>query len=73
MFVNLSPPEGDRVTRLADPRPCGAPSSFQQALSELLAALRRNGKPLVRLRAHVLRQGAAEQPALSVRVLSDGG
>ncbi|WP_257134372.1 MULTISPECIES: hypothetical protein [unclassified Streptomyces] len=42
-------------------------------MSELLAALRRNGKPLVRLRAHVLRQGAAEQPALSVRVLSDGG
>ncbi|WP_329163154.1 glycosyltransferase [Streptomyces anulatus] len=78
---HLSPPEGDRVTRLADPRPCGAPSGSQQwwppvmldpgwvdehadtfdvfhlhfgfdaqtpaALSELLAALRRNGKPLV--------------------------
>ncbi|MDX2919049.1 MULTISPECIES: glycosyltransferase [Streptomyces] len=27
---HLSPPEGDRVTRLADPRPCGAPSGSQQ-------------------------------------------
>lgn len=78
---HLSPPEGDRVTRLADPRPCGAPSGSQQwwppvmldpgwvdehadsfdvfhvhfgfdaqapaVLSELLAALRKNGKPLV--------------------------
>ncbi|MEW1760669.1 glycosyltransferase [Streptomyces cyaneofuscatus] len=78
---HLSPPEGDRVTRLDDPRPCGAPSGSQQwwppvmldpgwvdehadafdvfhlhfgfdaqtpeALKELLAALRRNGKPLV--------------------------
>ncbi|SBU96699.1 hypothetical protein YW3DRAFT_05845 [Streptomyces sp. MnatMP-M77] len=78
---HLSPPEGDRVTRLPDPRPCGAPGGSQQwwppvmldpdwvdehadsfdvfhlhfgfdaqtpaALSELLAVLRRNGKPLV--------------------------
>ncbi|WP_324792659.1 glycosyltransferase [Streptomyces cyaneofuscatus] len=78
---HLSPPEGDRVTRLDDPRPNGAPSGSQQwwppvmldpgwvdehadafdvfhlhfgfdaqtpaALQELLAALRRNGKPLV--------------------------
>ncbi|MGJ3561375.1 hypothetical protein ACR6C2_36405 [Streptomyces sp. INA 01156] len=27
---HLSPPEGDRVVRLADPRPCGAPSGSQQ-------------------------------------------
>ncbi|MFH8883530.1 glycosyltransferase family 1 protein [Streptomyces californicus] len=78
---HLSPPEGDRVTRLADPRPCGASSGSQQwwppvmldpgwvdehadsfdvfhlhfgfdaqtpsSLDDLLAALRRNGKPLV--------------------------
>lgn len=27
---HLSPPEGDRVVRLADPRPCGAPSGSQR-------------------------------------------
>ncbi|MEW2166658.1 glycosyltransferase [Streptomyces sp. NPDC007084] len=27
---HLSPPEGDHVTRLDDPRPCGAPSGSQQ-------------------------------------------
>lgn len=78
---HLSPPGGDRVVRLVDPRPCGAPSGSQQwwppamlepgwvdehagafdvfhlhfgfdtqtpsGLRAFIAALRRNGKPLV--------------------------
>ncbi|MFD5721547.1 glycosyltransferase [Streptomyces sp. NPDC127036] len=78
---HLSPPDGDHVVRLTDPRPCGAPSGSQQwwppvmldpawvdehastfdvfhvhfgfdaqppsSLRELVAALRRHGKPLV--------------------------